>query len=158
MAVDQSEEMLRHVRDAETALGDIETLDLGRRFPCVLLASHLVNAEDAYRAAFLACCRRHVADDGVVLIERLEPGLDWAVYEGKTQERGGVSVTLRDVELSGRSLSATAEYRMGDEVWRQPFTSRLLDDEELAEELAAVDLRLLRVLDERRTWVAAEPT
>lgn len=157
VAVDQSEEMLRHVRGAETVLGDIETLELGRRFPCVLLASHLVNADDADRAAFLACCRRHVAADGVVLIQRLEPETDWSTLEGRTQERGGVSVTLRDVHLDGRSLSAVAEYRIGDDVWRQPFTSRLLDDEELADELAAAGLRLGRVLDERRTWVAAVP-
>lgn len=157
VAVDQSEEMLRHVQEAETVLADIETLDLGRRFPVVLLASNLVNAEDTWRAAFLGACRRHVFEDGRVLIQRLEPDLDWIAYEGRTQERGGVSVTLRDVRLEDRLLSAVAEYRVGDDVWRQPFTSRLLDDEELAGELAAADLRLGRILGERRTWVEALP-
>lgn len=158
VAVDQSAEMLRHVHGADTVLADIETLDLGRRFPCVLLGSHLVNDDDdAHRRRFLACCRRHVADDGVVLIERLEPDLDWPAYDGQRQERGGVSVTLREVQLDGRSLSAVAEYRIGDDVWRQPFRSRLLDDDELAGELDAAGLRLDRVLGERRTWVAAVP-
>jgi hypothetical protein len=147
--------MLRHVRGAETVLADIETLDLGRRFRCVLLASNLVNVPEPHGAAFLACCRRHVDAAGVVLIQRLEPKTDWPAREGQTQERGGVSVTLREVRLEDRLLSAVAEYRIGEGVWHQPFTSRLLDDEELAYELAAAGLRLGRILDERRTWVVA---
>ncbi len=68
VAVDQSQEMLRWVHGAETVIADIEALDLRRRFDAVVLGSHLVNtADDRTRAAFLATCRRHVADDGVVL-------------------------------------------------------------------------------------------
>ena len=44
VAVDQSEEMLSHVRGAETVLADIESLHLDRSFRAVLLASNLVNA------------------------------------------------------------------------------------------------------------------
>jgi 2-polyprenyl-3-methyl-5-hydroxy-6-metoxy-1,4-benzoquinol methylase len=67
VAVDESREMLAHVRGAETVQAPIEDLDLGRRFPCVLLASHLVNTADAKRRrAFLETCARHVAGDGVV--------------------------------------------------------------------------------------------
>ena len=62
VAVDNSPEMLEHVRGAEKVLADIRALDLDRRFPCVLLASNLVNCVDAAtRDAMLACCRRHVA-------------------------------------------------------------------------------------------------
>jgi hypothetical protein len=39
--------MLAHVRGAETVRGRIEELALGRRFDVVLLASHLINADDA---------------------------------------------------------------------------------------------------------------
>src|SRR5690242_19259324 len=42
-AVDKSAEMLAHVRGAETVQSRIEELRLERRFPCVLLMSHLVN-------------------------------------------------------------------------------------------------------------------
>jgi SAM-dependent methyltransferase len=77
VAVDNSPEMLEHVRGAERVLADIRTLDLRRRFPCVLLASNLVNCVDAAtRDAMLACCRRHVAgerDGGRVVLQRLAP-------------------------------------------------------------------------------------
>ena len=39
VAVDESPEMLAHVRGAETVCARIEDLDLGRRFDAVLLAS-----------------------------------------------------------------------------------------------------------------------
>ncbi len=155
VAVDQSPQMLRNVHDGEAVLADIETLDLGRRFPVVLLASNLVNAEEPHRGAFLRTCRRHVTDDGQVLIQRLEPDVNWTAHEGEAWERGGVSVTFRDVRADDRLLSAVAEYQIGETVWRQALTSRLLDDEELAGELSAAGLRLARVLDERRTWVEA---
>jgi len=57
-AVDESAEMLAHVRDAETVQASIEELELGRRFDAVLLASNLVNAEPEQRRAFLNACRR----------------------------------------------------------------------------------------------------
>jgi SAM-dependent methyltransferase len=157
VAVDESSEMLRHVQCAEAVLADIETLELRRRFAVVLLASNLVNAEEQYRRAFLRACRRHVTDDGQVLIQRLEPDADWIAQEGKTSERGGVAVTFRDVRIEDRLLSAVAEYRIGETVWRQAFTSRLLDDEELTRELSAAGLRFARILDGRRTWVEARP-
>src|SRR5687768_13974662 len=75
-AVDNSPAMLAHVRGAETVLADIETLDLGRRFPVVLLASNFLNApDDRELDAVLAACARHVAPDGMVLLERMPP--DW---------------------------------------------------------------------------------
>ena len=69
MAVDQSPEMLERIHGAETACSPIETLDLPRRFDVVLLASHLVNTpDDRLRRGFLRACRRHVHDDGRVLL------------------------------------------------------------------------------------------
>jgi SAM-dependent methyltransferase len=69
VAVDESPEMLAHVRDGQTVCARIEDLRLGRRFDAVLLASHLINADDDTRIAFLDACRRHVADDGCVIIQ-----------------------------------------------------------------------------------------
>ena len=45
-AVDESAEMLEHVRGAETVLSRIEELELARTFDAVLLASHFVNAPE----------------------------------------------------------------------------------------------------------------
>ena len=54
VAVDESAEMLAHVRGAETVRARIQDLELGRRFDAVLLASFLVNTPDrALRGAFL---------------------------------------------------------------------------------------------------------
>lgn len=45
VAVDESPEMLAHVRGTETVQARIEDLALDRRFDAVLLASHLINAD-----------------------------------------------------------------------------------------------------------------
>ena len=65
--------MLAHVRSAETVRTRIQDLDLGRRFGAVLLASHLINADDETRSIFLDACRRHVADDGCVIVQQHTP-------------------------------------------------------------------------------------
>ncbi|GAA3440025.1 class I SAM-dependent methyltransferase [Kutzneria kofuensis] len=70
LAVDNSEEMLAHVRNAETIRADIESLRLDRRFDAVILASQLVNTTDAeLRRGLLATAAHHVSDNGIVLIQ-----------------------------------------------------------------------------------------
>jgi SAM-dependent methyltransferase len=155
-AVDESEAMLAYVHGAEVVRARIEELDLGRRFACVLLMSQLVNVPDEeQRRAFLRVCAQHVAEDGVVVIERHEP--DWQPAAGSRGERGGVAFTLEDVLAEGRLVAATVRYEADGKTWRHPFVARLLDDEELDRELALVGLRLSRVLGDRRTWVEARP-
>src|SRR5262249_53455310 len=154
VAVDESHEMLARVRKAETVQARIESLDLGRRFPCVLLASHLVNtAEPARRRAFLAACARHVADDGAVLIERHEPG--WTPEEGVRGRMGDVTIALEDVRIEPPRVTATVRYDADGRPWRHPFDAHLLEDATLDEELRAVGLQLTGILDERGTWVEA---
>ncbi len=71
VAVDESPEMLAHVRGARTVVASIEGLDLAMRFDVVVLASHLVNEpDDDQRQAFLATCARHVLETGCVVIQR----------------------------------------------------------------------------------------
>jgi SAM-dependent methyltransferase len=153
-AVDESEAMLAHVRGAEVIRGRIEELDLRRRFDCVLLMSRLVNVpDDEQRLAFLRTCAKHVADDGIVLIERHEP--DWQPVEGRRGERGGVAFSLEDVRAAGRIVAASVLYESDGTMWRHPFVARLLDDDELDAELRAAGLRLTRVLGEPRTWAEA---
>jgi SAM-dependent methyltransferase len=153
VAVDQSEPMLRHIRGAERVEADIETLDLARRFPVVLLASHFVNVpEEASRRALLRTCRRHVSDDGMVLLERHEP--DWAAWASDgMREVAGVRLGLRDVRRDPPYVSAVAVYEIDGRVFEQPFTARVLSDDELATELESVGLRLDRILNPK--WVIA---
>jgi SAM-dependent methyltransferase len=156
VAVDNSEEMLARVSGAETVLADIETLDLGRRFPVVLLGSNFVNDPDpARRRRLLAACARHVEPGGLVLAERTPP--DWEPSPETEVERGGVLMTLRELSRHGKLVSAVMEYRTEASVWRHAFTSYLIDDDELAVALAEAALRLDGFLDEQRAWIRAVP-
>jgi SAM-dependent methyltransferase len=155
-AVDNSAEMLAHVRGAETVLADIETLDLGRTFPVVLLASNFLNApDDGELEAVLAACSRHVAPGGRVLLERMPP--DWEPREG-TREAGGVRMTIHDVVQEGDLVSATMDYEANGERWSHAFQARLISDDAVDAALEQAGLRRVRWLDERRAWIEATPT
>jgi SAM-dependent methyltransferase len=154
-AVDESPEMLAHVTGAETVLAEIRSLDLGRRFPVVVMASHLVNtAEDDERAALLAACARHVAPGGAVLLEAHAP--DWEPAESTT-ERDGIRFGLHDVRREGDIVSARVSYRAGRHAWTHAFRVRLLDDRELRRELAAAGLVPRRRLGPGGDWIEAGP-
>jgi SAM-dependent methyltransferase len=156
VAVDNEPAMLARVRGAETVLADIETLELGRRFPAVVLASNFVNDPDeGVRRRLLAACARHVAADGVVLLQRLP--LEWEPREG-TSERGGVRMTLADLHVEGDLVSATMDYERAGRVWRHSFTSRRSSDESLDRDLAAVGLERLCVLDDADSWLSCRAT
>jgi SAM-dependent methyltransferase len=157
VAVDESPEMLAHVRGAETVCARIQGLSLGRRFGAVLLGSHLINADTGTRSAFLDACRRHVADDGCVIVQQHAP--DWFRAAAETEEvRDGVIYRLRDVSRPAPNLlTATVEYVASDRAWTQTFTTTRLDEAELAAALAAAGLRLDRYLTEDRSWFRAVP-
>lgn len=157
IAVDNSAEMLAHVRGAETVHADIAGLDLGRRFACVLLASNLINVGDADRAAFLATCARHVAADGVVLIQRYDPA--WADDpQPSDTEHEGVRIRVLEPRRHGPMLTATVEYEADGRIWRHgPFSATILADDELEVDLERAGLQLDRWIDERRTWLVAAP-
>jgi SAM-dependent methyltransferase len=157
VAVDESPDMLAYVRGAETVCARIEELALGRRFDLVLLASHLINADPPTRTAFLATCRRHVADDGCVVIEQHPP--QWFATAAEAEStRDGIIFRMRDVSRPAPNLiSATVEYVDGDKRWTQVFTATRLDDREVAAVLADAGLRLDRYLTDDRRWLRAIP-
>ncbi|OWJ67346.1 class I SAM-dependent methyltransferase [Inquilinus limosus] len=157
-AVDNSAEMLAHVRGAETVLADIEDLDLDRRFDAVLLASTLINFPEAEtRAALLTASRRHVRPGGVVLIERRNPDTFATLRPGPVGEEAGIRHVIESVRHEGRLIQATLRSEAADATWTQSFTQEVIDDERMAAELAAAGLRLDRWLDPRRTWGLAVP-
>jgi hypothetical protein len=149
--------MLAHVRGADTVCARIEELALGRRFDVVLLASHLINADRATRTAFLAACRRHVADDGCVIIEQHPPEWFSAAAEAETT-RDGIIFRLRDVTRPVPNLvSATVEYVADDQRWTQSFVANRLGNDELVAVLGEAGLRLDRYLTDDRRWLRAVP-
>lgn len=157
VAVDESPEMLAHVRGAETVCARIQDLALSRRFGAVLLASHLINADDETRRMFLDVCRLHVADDGCVIVQQHSPDWFTAAKDGEVT-RDGVIYRLRDVSRPApNQVSATVEYLFGEQCWTQTFTTKRLDEAELTAALGAAGLRLDRYLTEDRAWFRAVP-
>ena len=156
VAVDQSQAMLDLVEDAETVLGDIESLALERRFPVVLLASNFVNDIDRARVGtYLDCCARHVLPNGQVLLQGYprdwRPDTEW-------RELGGVSARLRSFELAGDLLRGEMEYLVDGESLEHAFEARLVSEAELDAELETAGLRRRRYLDDPGTWIEAVPS
>jgi SAM-dependent methyltransferase len=158
VAVDESAEMLAHVRGAETVRARIQDLALGRRFGVVLLASQLISTDDAAeRSAFLATCRDHVAADGCVIIQQHAPGW-FATAADAEHVKDGIVFRVRNVSRPAPDLiSAVMEYVDGDRVWTHAFTARRLDDAELTAVLAGAGLRLDRFLTDDHSWLRAVP-
>lgn len=157
VAVDESAEMLAHVRGAETVRASIEELDLGRSFDAVLLASYVLEYVGVDRRRMLASCRRHVAPDGCVIFQRQPP--EWYdTVRPSTWARGEVGYELRDLERRAEGvLSATMRYRIGERTWSHSFTTRRLDDETLPATLGEAGLRFDRLLTPDGGWVMARP-
>ncbi len=153
-AVDESAEMLAEVRGAEKILSTIQDLDLGRTFGCVLLMSNLVNND--VRGALLRACRRHVAPNGGVVIERMDPQPKWGSSVG---EFGPFRIEV-DLRPDGDSLRGIVVYSLPDgRHWTHRFGpgGKVLDDDALGEDLAAAGLRLERIFGPKRRWCVARP-
>ncbi|MGD6746121.1 methyltransferase [Streptomyces sp. BH106] len=158
-AVDESPQMLERVRGARTVRSAIERLDLGETFDAVLLGSILVHTGDAdVRAGMLAACRRHVADDGCVLIQRERPGAHEGLPREVTGPGGGFTIRKLYSEPVGDGVrSVKVEYVFPDAVWTQTYRARPLTPEEFEQALGRADLKVDRVLTEDGAWVRAVP-
>ncbi|MEU5755399.1 MULTISPECIES: class I SAM-dependent methyltransferase [unclassified Streptomyces] len=157
-AVDESAEMLEHVRGTRTICSPIEDLDLGERFDVVLLASFLVHAGDVeVRRGLLRTCVRHVAEGGCVLIQR--EGADY--HTDLPRERvdpSGFTVRIVSSEPVGDGVhSVRAEYEFPDAVWTQTFRARPMTGDQFERALGEAGLRVDRQLTEDGTWVRALP-
>ncbi|MET9405847.1 class I SAM-dependent methyltransferase [Streptomyces sp. NPDC002935] len=155
-AVDESADMLEHVRGARTIRSTIEDLDLGETFDVVLLASFLIHAGDLrVRRALLDTCVRHVAEDGCVLIQR--EGEDW--HTDVPRERtdpSGIGIRIVSAEPVGDGVnSVRAEYTLPDATWTQTFLSRPLTKADFEEALSEAGLKVDRYLTDDGVWVRA---
>jgi hypothetical protein len=146
--------VIQSIHDADTSVEDFDALDLGRRFACVILGSHLVNVPDeGLRRAFLVAARRHVASEGEILVEH-HP-VDWAATAAEVRATAGGSVGMVDVQRHPPFVSAVSVYDAGGRIARQPFTARVLSEAELGSALADAGLRVGGRLGP--TWLAASP-
>lgn len=156
-AVDDSPEMLEHVTGARRICADLHEIDLGERFNVVLGASHLISQPDPdARRKLLQVCRRHVAGDGVVLLERYPPGWCASARDGE-RELGAVRMVFEAGEFVNGVRSAAMTYHLGSRSWRQEFAAVDVDDEMLASEAARVDLAFDGTLDQVASWARLRP-
>jgi SAM-dependent methyltransferase len=155
-AVDESPEMLEHVRGARTVLSPIEDLDLGETFDAVLLASFLVHTGDEeVRRGLLRTCLRHMAEDGCVLIQREGENYHTNVPRERV-DPSGFTVRIVSSEPVGEGVrSVRAEYEFPDATWTQTFRARPLTKEQFEEALGEAGLRVAGYLTEDRIWVRA---
>ena len=95
LGVDQSADMLAHVRGAETVCAAIAGLDLGHTFGGVLLASHLINTPSrADRRALLETARRHLPPGGRLMADITD--VDQGRIDSGTKVRMSFRVKDRD--------------------------------------------------------------
>lgn len=152
-AVDDSQEMLEHVTGAQTICADIFDLHLEERFDVVLGASHLINRPGSQtRLSLLSVCRRHLAAEGAVLLERYPPG--WLATAQPSESRlGPATIRFEPGPPIGSTTSATMTYRLGDQTWQQPFTAEDPPELTLRSEAAEVGLAFDSYLDPDQTWL-----
>jgi SAM-dependent methyltransferase len=156
-AVDESPDMLARVHGARTVCGPIEELDLGEQFDVVLLASFLVHAGDpARRQGLLRACRRHVRDDGCVLLQR--EGRSWHGDVPREHEiPGGLVRVVSSVPAGPGVMSVHIEYVFPDATWTQTFLSRPLTTAQFEEALAQAGLGQVSYPPGDGTWARAVP-
>lgn len=159
-AVDNEPAMLAElvgVSGVEPVEADLLTLDLGRRFPAIVLASHFVNTPSPDGDAFLRAVARHLARDGVALIEAYPPALDWTGGIGRRTQIGSVGITLESAEIDDDAIDAVVVYDVDGRSWRQPFRATLLDEAGIRRRLDSAGLQFERWLDQETGWLAAVP-
>lgn len=159
VAVDESPDMLARIKRVETIKCRIENLCLPRRFDVVLLMSHLIENPDVELCRrFLQTCRRHVADSGVVLIQRDPPDRDYSTEPLLRTMSDGSTIAMRDLErVSTDVVRFTLDYQIGDSTWSQPVVTRRVSDSWLEAALASANLAIDGFLTPNRTWIRARP-
>lgn len=159
VAVDDSAEMLGHVRSAMPVLSAIETLRLDERFEVVLLASHLVNTPDAVvRAGLLASVAFHLADRGRALIQWHPPEWFDSLEAGKLYRGvlGELRSELEVREQRGNRIAATVRYQSDEDTWSQSFVAQRLTKADIVEALRQAGLELVDDPLDEPGWLVAQ--
>lgn len=161
VAIDDSPDMLAHVRAARPVNGRIEELALPERFDAAIMASHLANVPDqAKRRALFAAARRHLVPHGTVIAQWHPPTWFDTLRPGRTAPSriGPVTSTLDVHSVTDGLLDATVTYATDDARWTQTFLARRLSPDELDADLAACGLTRTRYLTADHSWFQATAT
>jgi SAM-dependent methyltransferase len=157
--VDESAEMLAQLPPGvEGIKASIEDLALGRRWPAVLLPSHLINHPDpTARRKFAEAARRHIDQAGTFYIKRHSSRWLSTVQVGKINERNGIALYADHVAREGRQVTMTIRYATQDQAWTQSFTTSMLEQDEIEALLATCGFKDFQWLGNEALWVAATP-
>lgn len=155
--VDESEHMLAMLPPSVNAIqSTIESLELGRQFDAVLLASHLINhPSQASRHAFLACARRHLRPDGMLFLQRLDPEWLRTSQPGLAGRAGPIEIHVETVAHEDGLVYMTLRYERGEQQWRQSFSAVPLSEAGIEHELVAAQFAEFSWRGQARLWVTA---
>ena len=157
-AVDESEAMLAAAAErapsARYVFARIRELRLGDTYPVVLLASRLINNPEV-RPAALATARRHLAPDGLLLVEAYPEDVDWPAQVGRVTAVGAVRIGLTRAHVTAGRLDATVRYEVDDRAWEQSFVAELLDEPAIRRSLLAAGLAFDAWIAQERGWFTA---
>ncbi|MDP7703709.1 bifunctional 2-polyprenyl-6-hydroxyphenol methylase/3-demethylubiquinol 3-O-methyltransferase UbiG [Mycobacterium sp. TY815] len=158
-AVDESAEMLTHVRTARTVHATFAELRLQERFDAVVMAGCLLNyLSPEVRRTALAAAARHLKPTGTALIQWRFPQWFAMRTEGRHRMVSGSSVQTMTIHTSRDGVVA-GEFglEVDGRVFSQPFEFRLLPTAQLVEELHEAGLRLDTEAPETTEWLQARP-
>ncbi len=156
VAIDNCEEMLGFVTGVMKVSADIETLNLERTFDAVLLMSHLINTPDANtRQVYLSTCRRHLAPDGVAIIQRHDPKWLDNATKGFLGSAAEVDTFLERIVRRDLYVEMTIRYTSARNVWTHSFVSERLSEDAVQTSLQSGGLPFDGWLDDRKTWFLA---
>ncbi len=155
--VDESTEMLAHLpAEVEAVCSKIEALALGRRWPAVLLASHLVNhPEPAVREAFAAAAWRHLTLGGCFFVKRHDTRWLQTVQAGFLCAAHGVAYHAEQIERRGAEVSMRLRYELDGSRWWHSFTTTAMSEADVESLLRAQGFGTCRWLGDKRLWGVA---
>lgn len=134
-AVDESVEMLAEVSGyAQAVPSSIESLNLGRRFDRVLLASCLINHPvQQTRDAFISSAARHMKSEaeGTLLIERHDPEWLRAVKIGRIGQANEMTIYLDSVARRGSFVEMALRYESEEGTWTHSFSVEMLAENQI---------------------------
>ena len=155
--VDESAAMLALLPPGvEGIQGSIETLDLGRRWPAVLLPSHLINhPEESIRRRFVEVAQRHTEQTGVFYVKRHSTAWLSTVQEGRIGEKNGVEYFAEQVSRKGDFLTMTLRYAAFGQSWTQSFTTCALETHQIETLLTGCGFSSFKWFGKQELWAAA---
>lgn len=156
-AVDDSADMLAHVRHARTIQSRIEELRLAEKFDAVLLCSNLLNYPGTeLRRDILATVAHHLTPTGKAIIQWKSPHWFTQWPRGTYRRTAGTMLQTMTILINDNGFVA-GEFTMEDDGVKltQPFEHHRVSGDELESLLEQVGMRLGSPDPESTEWLEA---